>query len=413
VTYYDTFVRSSKTPKEKWKSGLQAFVDKEFVNASTHQTDVEEEIKFGTLEFKIIDCRINSLVDAKTGQRVNDDYKKIIFPDLDYKPPIGTRYRFDDNIWIVFSTDNIRTDTADVYIRRCNNTINTQDKYGNIHREPCYIDYRVTENQLFREYSVDVASGRIWVQCQKNKHTETININDRFIFGDDVFKVRNRGKYDRRYTFDDDSNNIVAFYADYDNKAEYDNLELGVADYINVVYRIDTIKDISNIVGYTDKISYTIYLDDEAVNEPVTWHSTNSEIVSINKNTGEFVFQNIGECDIIVTMVNRPDVTQSVYISVVSTIVDSYKDIIDPPINYIRLNATMEYSVYEYNNGIRTNTEFNIFCNGLPTNYYLFKSDGNEFSITNLKKSSEPLMVYCVNKRTNNAVIAIIELGGV
>lgn len=178
MSYYSNFVITNKNPKQKWKDGLQALVDKEFTNASSFTEDVEEEIEFGSLEFKPINVRVNSLVDAKTGQRINDDYKKIIFPDLDYQPVIGTRYRFDNNIWIVFSTDNVKTDTSAVYVRRCNNTMNTQDKYGNIHREPCYIDYKVTENQLFRNYSIDIPSGRIWIKhlvpIFKNKYRKLL-----------------------------------------------------------------------------------------------------------------------------------------------------------------------------------------------------------------------------------------------
>ena len=148
MAFYDFYMQAVSNPKQAWKEGFQALVDDQFENASTVQYDVEEEDGFGTLKFHSIECRINSLVDAKTGQRVNDDYKKIIFPDLDKAPDLGTRYRFDNNIWIVFSTDNIKTDTSSAYLRRCNNVLTIEDKYGVIHHEPCYIDYKVTETQL-------------------------------------------------------------------------------------------------------------------------------------------------------------------------------------------------------------------------------------------------------------------------
>ena len=135
MKYFDTFLQGTRKPNIQWHEALQAAVDKRFENASTYQEGiVEEEIEFGTLEFRPINCRVTSLVNATTGQRVNDDYKKIIFPDLGYKPKLGSRYRFDNNIWLAYSTDNILSATSNVYIMRCNNTLNIEDKDGNIYR---------------------------------------------------------------------------------------------------------------------------------------------------------------------------------------------------------------------------------------------------------------------------------------
>ena len=192
MAYYDGFMACNHArPKQYWKEQLQEMVNQEFENSSTVQYDIEEEVAFGTLEFKTLsECRITTLVDAKTGQRVNDDYKRIIFKDLTKMPELGTRYRFDNNIWMVFSTDNIKTDTSSAYLRRCNNVLTIEDKYCNIHQEPCYIDYKITESQLFKEWTLDVPQGRIYVTCQLNQHTQDVDINKRYIFNDNVYKVK-------------------------------------------------------------------------------------------------------------------------------------------------------------------------------------------------------------------------------
>ena len=131
MPYYDTFMNVNKHPAQRWRNQLQDTVDKVFENASTWWDDVWEEKEFGSdaLEtittneekrkelFNKIDIRITSLVDAKTGQRVNDDYKKLIYKDLDYKPKLGQRYFFDDNIWIIYSRDNIRKSSSSAYVR--------------------------------------------------------------------------------------------------------------------------------------------------------------------------------------------------------------------------------------------------------------------------------------------------------
>lgn len=414
MPFYDNFVKTNKTPREKWKDGLQEFVNKEFDNASTFYEDVEEEIEFGTLEFRHILVRINSLVDAKTGQRANDDYKKIIFSDLDYKVPIGTRYRFDNNIWLVFSTDNIKTDTSSVYVRRCNNTMNWQDKYGNIHREPCYIDYKLTENQIFREYSVDVPSGRIWVQYQANDKTRDININSRFIFGTNPYKVRSMGDYDRLNTFDQNSARLLSFYADYDNKAEDDNFELSVANYKCFTFTIDSEDIISNTIGYKNSLIYNVYLNNSIVeNENVSWESTDSNIAEIDKE-GNYVFKNLGTCMFIGKMDNNPSVEKRITVLCKEEVSDSYYDYIQNKIDYIPLNKTERYSIYEYKNGEMINTKYDIACEGVPEYCYSFTSDGNNFSITNKKPCYDSLLkVSYKNNRNGVTKFILLELGGI
>lgn len=414
MSFYDNFVKTNKSPKEQWKDGLQELVNQQFTNASTFYTDVEEEIEFGTLEFKKINVRVNTLVDAKTGQRINDDYKKIIFPDLNYHPDIGTRYRFDDNIWIVFSADNIKTDTSAVYVRRCNNTMNTQDEYGNIHKEPCYIDYKVTENQIFRNYSIDVPSGRIYVQCQLNQYTKDINVNDRFIFGSDPYKVRQRSKFDRRNTFDDKSAKYVSFYADYDNLDENDNIKLGIANYREYYYHIESVESIRNIVGFSDNIIATVYLDDEAKpEEKIVWESDNLDVAQITED-GNFTLVNTGSCTFTGRMANKNTVTTTINVIVEESLPDSYVTILTPTTDYIRLNQTEHYSVYEYNNYNITDTKFDIKCYDIPQRNYKFNTDGNNFEITNLKTCDDILLrVVYTNLRTQKSKTLYVELGGI
>lgn len=416
MSYYDTFIKATMSPKDKWHLGFQSLVDSSFENASTYREDIEEELSFGTLEFYPIIARINSLVDAKTGQRVNDDYKKLIFPNLDYQPKMGTRYKFDNNIWIIFSTDNIETDTSAVYVRRCNNVMKMQDKYGNIHEEPVYIDYKVTENQIFRNHSIDAPSGRIWFQCQLNKYTDNLNVNDRYMFGDDVYKIRERSKFDRRNTFDRDSVYTLSFYADYDNKGDNDNVELGIANYKVYNYTITSMEYISNKVDFTGKLDSTVYLEDIVVDEPVIWSSTDENIAIIDKYSGSYKFIKVGKCDFICQMLHKSDVKFRTQITVEEFTKPSFETIIVPDVRIVKLNKTVFYSIYEYLNGVQTDTTFSIKSNNVPDrNYRLNVIDGNNFSITNLKPYDVDLKVICTknNDVQKDDTILYIKLGGI
>jgi len=247
MAYYDNFLAASVPPSKKWRNQLQDTVDKQFINASTWYDDIWEEKAFGSnsLEkivtdeavlknlFTKIDCRINSLVDAKSGQRVNDDYKKLIYKNLDYQPKLGQRYYFDKNIWIIYSVDSIRADSSSSYIRRCNNTINTVLEDGSIHIEPCYIDYKITESQIQHKDNIDTPDSRIEVICQNNSYTSKYKINTRIMFNGSVYKIRQFVNFINSETFNNNSCYVLKFYADYENTNETDDLQQNIANKVD------------------------------------------------------------------------------------------------------------------------------------------------------------------------------------
>lgn len=414
MAYYDSFLVINKSPRDTYKDQLQEIVNQLFDNAPTYYEDVEEEKEIGSLEFQPIDVRVNNLVDAKTGQRVNDDFKKLIFRDIHYMPVLGTRYRFNNNIWITFSTDNVKTDTASIYVRRCNNTMNMQDKFGNIHKEPCYIDYSITETQIFKEYSIDIARGRIVVWCQLNEYTKNININDRYIFGNDAYKVRFRTKYDKRNTYDDNSTHLLYLQLEYDNIAEDDNIELGIANYKEYNYKIETISNIKDVIGSNNNISIKLLLDNKEIIEDynITWESTDNNIATIT-NEGDYELKSLGNCQFICTLLNKKDVQAVINVEVIKkNIITINGNIIYPNINYLKLNAIQEYTVFEYINNEPTNTKFDIKAYNVPKEYYILTKKDNGFIVKNLKISEVPLKIVCTNLKDNTFVELYIELGG-
>lgn len=404
MSYYDSFVAVNGEPARKWEERLQELTKKRFSNASTFWEDIEEENQFGTQQYHTISARITSLVDAHTGQRVNDDYKKIIFPDLSYEPALATRYRFNNNVWIVFSTGNIRSATSAAYLRRCNNTINMEDKYGNIQREPCYIDYKVTENQLDNGETIAVPSGRIQVYCQRNRYTEHIKINDRFIFGNYVYKVRSINDYDRTETFNNDSRELMNFYADFDNISSCDNFKLGVADYVTYNYQIGVVNTISGPVGTTGNLNAICTLDGNQIDEPLKYEVVSGEdIVSIDQS-GNYEFLADGDAQITVSMKNLETCTATITVSVGDYVQAPY---IIPDVSTILINQTISYEIVY--NGI---LEITVDTEN-PSYYYKFVQDGNKFSITNYKQSDMPIVVKYTDVENSIGGEYTIYLGGI
>lgn len=404
MNYFDSFVKINEAPNERWATRLQELSYKRFVNSSTFQTDVEKENTFGKEDYVPIVARITSLVDAKTGQRVNDDFKKIIFRNFSERPKLGAKFRFSDNIWLAFSVDNIKSVTSSAYLRRCNNTLNFQDKYGNIHREPCCIDYKSTETQLSAGETIAVPSGRIYVQCQFNDYTKFIDIDKRFIFGNYVYKVRYISDYDRQSTFDKDGCTFMSFYADFDNIGKYDNFELGIADYKDYSYIISCDTEINGKIDDTGRISFNVSLDNKVIDEEVSFEIINNDNVIEIDQDWNYRMVSEGTAIVRIYMVNAPNFYTDITFNVNNKSNEPY---ILPDIKIVPINQTIEYSIiFDMPLIIDIETEN-------PAYYYSFKKENNKFSITNYKTSNIPIYVNYKSEDESISGKFEIYLGGI
>lgn len=381
---------------------MNELVDQEFWDASTVEEDIEEEVEFGSLQFKPIRARTTTIVDVKTGQRNGDDFRKIIFYDPNHRPEVGTRFRFDGCIWLSFATKNLKTSTSSLYAYKCNHTLNSQDKYGQIHREPCYIDYKLNETQMEQGDLINVPSGRLNFVCQLNQWTKDIDVNQRYIVGGDAYMVRYRAKYERHKTFDDNSPTIVQLYMQYDNKAVDDNFDLQIANYKVYNYTIECEKTIVSTIGSTGQIIPTVLLDGAATAESCSFYSSNESIVTVNSD-GNYTLVADGTAEITVSMANAP-----MYNSVISVTVGEETEqsvYITPDVNTVKLNQEITYTV----NGTET---YSITVQSEnPNNYYKFTDLGNnKFKIKNYRTSALPVVVTY----TGESITGVFEitLGG-
>ena len=411
--YYDSFIYNTVRPFDEFHSFEQELINEDFEYAPTWYEDIEQEIEFGSLKFVKIDARINQIMDSKVGDRINDDYRKIIFRDLNFKPELGSRYRFDNNIWIVYSTDNIKSTHQSCYIRRCNNTINLQDKYGNIHQEPCIIDIKPTKSGITEQEYMSTPVARQVLMYQYNEWTKPLFVNSRIMFNRQVYKIGSIMELDRAETFDANSIKFVKCYVDNDLVNEYDNEELQVADYKDYNYSVNVINNLIGTKNGAGTLTATVSLENKEVNENVYWYSSNEDIISIGKDTGNYQMNNSGKAIIYAKMLNNENFYSEINVEVSDEQLNIYKNMISPKVDYIPLNSTQEYEVYETLNGNKTDTQFEIKVFGMKDKYYTFNKNGNVFKIKNiLQNENDLLQVECINLRDNSVAKLEIELGG-
>lgn len=213
--------------REKYNRDLQAKINETWWMASDNYEIQIESIR-GTRQFVPIICRINHAINPKTGLNLGDDFKVLNFFDMDSPITMGYRFIFDNSWWIVTNTDNYNSPTKSVVVRRCNNVI----KYihnGKVIEEPCIIDYATKYSNVYYNDVVDIPQGTIEVICQNNENSVRVHYNDRFIFGQDVYKVKVVKDYLREETFRDNSNPLITFSMYVDIKSPYDDFENGIA----------------------------------------------------------------------------------------------------------------------------------------------------------------------------------------
>ena len=417
MSKYQSFMAAfGESPKEDIERQMQELVNEQFIVSSSFAPQVYVEKAFGTLEFEKIEARVTHLIDSATGLRVGDDFKKITFRDLDYLPPLGGRFQFDNNIWLVYGTDNINSTTSACLVRRCNNTMNMLDRYGNIHQEPCYIEYKPTKTSVGEFDRLSLPFTKQVMYCQLNKWTEDIGINRRFMFGKDVFKITDRVRFNRTKTFDDGTLNTNRYYMDYDNLNEFDNIELGIADYKMPNWEI-TINKTELIVApnATGVLTASASLDEEVqLDEPLNWYSSDTSVMTIDQTTGEYTAIANGVCTITCELGGNAYYHSSVNVTVTDSTVEDYENKLTPDTTYLTINETQQYSIYEYLNGEVTDTSFTIQAPHLTGYYKLEIIDGNNFAITNLKQYSKSNLDFVlINNRDDSTLTLSIELGGI
>ena len=219
-------VNYNKTYSEISKDLYQTEIDKEFSYAiNLYNVDIEKTN--GADEYVGIQVRIDRPFTVTGGTKVSDDYKKLIFQNNDLKLQTGRKVKFDDNCWLLTDISTLSVNSIASIARRCNNVIHYKE--GEEYKvEPCVIDYSSSSNQLEVKQEIILPSKTIKMYTQNNSITRKIKINNRFIFGSQVFKVISKEDYNQISTYDTKIG-INVYNLELDEIGASDNFETGIA----------------------------------------------------------------------------------------------------------------------------------------------------------------------------------------
>lgn len=385
-------------PKQTYKSDVQETLRNYFYESVDWFT-IQEETSLGSGQYQNVDVRVNNVVNPTTGDNVEDDFKKIIFPDLEHSVNLGRMYLFDSNYWITVNVDKIKTLAQTILIRRCNNVLRWIDEQtGALYQEPCSIGYLIKEN---RDYSTAgsalvVPSGMVDCFFQINSKTNKIKPNQRFLFGNPsnwvAYRVEGGGinNFNNQQTLDNNSAGLgrYSLSVDFANQST-DDLVNGIANVYDNVYTLTLDKsNVSGSAGQTIQLNATVTLNGLSVTRNVTWTTSNSLVATVS-STGLVTIVDDGSCTITCSLENNSAVNDTCAVSGVLTPVDTYQILFVPSTNYVLEKEESTWFAYLYKNNIQQADAitFSLDPNSVPSGNYTYSVLGsNSFKINNIER---------------------------
>lgn len=410
LKYYQALKKmKAQNPKQSYYEDYEAITDLTFDNApNIAYNEIEYEQNYGEEDFVFAEkIRTDVILDYNTGIILSDDYKTFYFPpNFPIEPYYGMKFRWKGSYWLVINTSNYNSMVTSAEVRRCNNVLRFYDKDGKRVTEPCIMDYtlRFANNKITFDITIGNGEQKIW--CQRNKRTETIRPNDRFLFGTPnqrvSFRVYAGGtkNYLNGITEDDNSPTLTEFYINhYEVNPLFDDLEDGFA---NAYFNEITI----DIDGSFDKLSINtecelnalVYKANKQIDANIVWTSEDENIISVVDN--KLLAKQIGSTIIKASLENDDRIFSQIEISVVDNIIDDvYEIILEPGDTDVLQNTQKQYFVSLYKNGIKQDTNIVIrnVTEEVPTkNYEIIGGQDNTFTIINKKMYLDyPLLVEC------------------
>ena len=179
--------------------------------------------------------RRTGVVNIKTGEQRGDDWQHLYFQDALPTIPLGTKFWFDNNVWIAFNTDTLSKVVSNCIVHRCSLLIRLKDEDGNVIREPCFMtNYKTLQNRIYQAEGTNIVNPEDTVIAQFNYVTKKIRVNDRILFGENEFaqawRVKSVLPFIRSRTYDDDSRSIISFVMERTHIKATDDIVNGIAD---------------------------------------------------------------------------------------------------------------------------------------------------------------------------------------
>lgn len=364
LKYYEALNNiNSVEPVNEWQELMQEAINDTWYNTST-VTKVKGQLVIGGKTYGNESVQLNSVIEPKTSKTFGDDLRLIIYKNLENNrlpPNVIPNSRF-----LVSSSDGINT-----------------------------YQYTTVDGKIFLVRKSDRYLGKYY---QFDSY-HWLTINTYTTIGSVAMAIIQRCNQKLKW---------------YDNNGDYH-------EWYCVVGRTLSEKSFNygkdSVIQVGADLTICVQQNEETkkiqYNQRFIFNGKEFQVKGINDLVSEtymelYLFQ--------VQVQSTDDTTNNIYNADGLVQNDTNGSVLLPRTNEIKLNESVEFSIYNYTNGKANNDTFSIVVNGgiSNVNYSLTIIDGNNFIITNILQTEQPIVVTCTNNTDNKDIVSRkIVLGGI
>lgn len=404
--FFETGVVSNmiQGPNEAIREMQQANIDARW-DATTAKYTIKEQHDFGSNIYHDIEVWIDYVVGMSSRGTTNgDDFRQLVFQDINHPVQRGLYYKFDDAVWLTYFTDEYNSLVKDIGVRRCNNALRIIDpENGGIFSVPCVIDYDMTSPSPQINSNIITLNNHATVMVQGNKDTiRLLKINTRYILGGRPFKLlsyrnalidKELAQYPTLLYLDlyldelqakDSIENQLAYNGDYNYAIVMDNYSMKLKK------------------GSTGSFVASVTLNGKEVNRPIKWYSKTPMFVDVDDNGNYIVVGRTNAvCEIVAYVEGNKDAYATMKVTISTDDEIKPKIAIEPTFDKIRQFETIEFVVtIVHGDNIYTPTFSEVEVEG---NSVAISKNGNTYKLTGLKIDKVPqlLKIKALNDSPN------------
>jgi hypothetical protein len=419
--YFINDIELGKTNGDLIKEVFQEVVHRRFYNAPDIYT-VKEQNLIGSDEYTDIDVRINRGIGVYTGRNLGDDWRLLIFKNVDHPIIMGKKYFFDNNYWLTFNTETYNNFAVSCMVKRCNNVLRWIDEDGVRYNEPCIFDLVIARarDQMSSDDLVNL-QGYINVYAQLNQKTQKIRENQRFLIGNPEnrvgYKVFGGGlrNFINGVAYDDYSASMLMLTMG--GSHVNDSTDDIINGYANAFKLTHEIKSLPTYISGKPTSTYQLFPQLYRADEPIegkifNYTSSNIDVATVN-SSGLVSMVGEGLAEITVAFADNTDVEAIVNVEV-SSISDVPAIVVTPEPSYIIEGRTETFDCQLYLGGVLTPASF-VFAvsenNTAPLSSFVLRQiDEHTFSVKNVKRSPyNNLKINCITGANTYEITIILR----
>lgn len=396
MDWYENYLQNFAQDNEDfYREYAQEWINDSFEDTTLLRIIQEQEFPFSDIYLEQ-EVHVDSVSDVSVNvNKVIGDYVSFIFKDCNHMNYRGQKYIYDNETYLCYDKINKLSRVAKTKVIRCNNILHWIDKNtGKIYEEPIFLGHEISSTNDLVNKDANVPNARMIILVQANENTMKIKSNQRFMFQHETaFRVEEVNNFMQEEGTNGEVT-LIKLYLKYDAILLVDNRELNICDYYDYQYsiKINQQEDIEQKQGFIGQLTATVMLNDEVIDMPLKWSTSDLESVIIDEQGNYQVIGEIGSITSITCCIDKNEqICDSINIKVVNDYLLEKILIVEPnDIIELRQGFSVDFKCGVYINGEKQTDIVNCIPNWNNSNYTLQETiDG--YKLTNNKMSQEKL----------------------